>query len=173
MRRATSIAWAAGVAVLLALPAMATAQDPAMLQHQMQEQMQRMQEHARQITEAMRRMASVQERAHQMERQILGEMENLRMQRDMDVHVAERLRYEERLREMAHSMNVGAQEMHRAMEQLRNMAEQAEAPFRGDMEQEVERLRNHWELMVGSMEEGLRLLERLRDRVQTSAPTGG
>lgn len=174
MRSTRSIAWTAGVAVLLALPEEATAQDPAMVrQQQMQEQVQRMQEHARQITEAMRQMANVQERAHQMEQQLVREMEQHRMQRDTDVQIAERLRYEERLRDMAHSMNVGAQEMHRAMEQLRNMVEQAEAPFRGDMEQEVERLRNHWELMTGSMEEGLRLLERLRDRIQTSAPTGG
>jgi signal recognition particle GTPase len=174
MLRTRSIAWTAGMVVLLALPDMALAQDPAMLQQQrMQEQVQRMQEHARQLTQAMEQMANVQQRAHQMEQQLVRAMEQHRLQRDVDVHIAERLRYEERLREMAHSMNVGAQEMHRAMEQLRNMVEQAEAPYRGDMEQEVERLRNHWELMTGSMEEGLRLLERLRDRVQASAPTGG
>lgn len=170
MRTSLRLLRAAGVATLLALPASLQAQDPAALQ---QQQLQRMQEQVRQLSETMQRMGNVQERAHQMEQQILREMEQFRLRTDMDVRLAERLRHEERLREMAHSMNVGAQEMHRAMEQLRNMVEQSGDAFRGDMQQEVERLRNHWELMVGSMEEGLRLLERLRDRVQASAPTGG
>lgn len=153
-----------GVAGLVFSFAVATgleAQDPASMQHQQQmEQMQRMQEHARQLTEAMHQMTTVQERAHRLEQQILHEMEQDRMRRDLDMHAAERLRQEERLREMARSMNAGAEEMHRAMEQLRNMLEQSGASIDGDVDREVERLRNHWELMVGEMEEGVRLLER-------------
>jgi signal recognition particle GTPase len=167
--RRTSVLRGALLAALLIVPSAVAGQDPAALQ---QQQIQRMQEHVRQLNETMQRMAGVQERAHQMEQQILRDMERLRVQRDMDVQMAERLRQEERLREMAHSVNVGAQEMHRAMEQLRNMLDPSGAPFRGDLEPEVERLRAHWEAMAGSMEEGLRLLERLRDRVQASAPQG-
>jgi uncharacterized membrane-anchored protein YjiN (DUF445 family) len=165
---------ALGIAVLALLPTTLSAQNPAAQQQQQQmEQMQRMQEQARQLTETMRHMATVQERAHQLEQQMVTQMEQFRLRRDLDVQFTERLRQEERLREMAHSMNIGAQEMHRAMEQLRAMLEQSGAPLARDMEQEVERLRNHWEVMAGEMEEGIRLLERLRDRVQASAPTGG
>ena len=102
----------------------------------------------------------------------MQQMEQMRLQQTQNAQAAEQLRQQERLREMAHSMSLGAQEMHRAMEQLRNMLEGAGAPMAGDVEQEVNRLRNQWELMVGSMEEGLRILERLRDRVQASAPSG-
>lgn len=172
MRTPTSM-WALGIAVVAMLPTTLGAQNPAALHQQQMEHMQRMQEQARQLTETMRQMATVQERAHQLEQQMVTQMEQFRLRRDLDVQFAERLRQEERLREMAHSMNVGAQEMQRAMEQLRNMLEQSGAPLARDMEQEVERLRNHWEVMAGEMEEGIRLLERLRDRVQASAPTGG
>jgi uncharacterized protein Yka (UPF0111/DUF47 family) len=177
MTRIRIAAWTFGLATLLALPTASSAQDPAALQRQ--QMMMSMQEHARQLSEAMRRMESVQERARQMEQQMLREMEQLRLQQAQEsqsaqaAQIAERLRQQERLREMAHSVSLGAQEMHRAMEQLRNMLEGPGGPLGGEMEQEVARLRNHWELMVGSMEEGLRLLERLRDRVQASAPTGG
>lgn len=170
MRRYRGSVSLAAAAALTLLPGAIHAQDPAALQRQ--QMMMSMQEHARQIGEAMRRMESVQERARQMEQQMLREMEQLRIQ-TQSAQVAERLRQQERLREMAHSMSLGAQEMHRAMEQLRNMLEGPGGPLGQEMEQEVARLRNHWELMVGSMEEGLRLLERLRDRVQASAPSGG
>jgi hypothetical protein len=65
----------------------------------------------------------------------------------------------------------GAQEIHRAMEQLRRMLGDPAVAGNGDMVRDMERLRQHWENMAGQMEEGLQIMERLRDRLRIQDPS--
>jgi hypothetical protein len=66
---------------------------------------------------------------------------------------------------MAQAMSEGAQEMQRAMEQLRNMAGEPGAIMDRDMERDMVRLREHWQEMAGEYEQGLQIMDRLRDRI--------
>jgi uncharacterized protein YukE len=57
------------------------------------------------------------------------------------------------------------------MEQLRSMIGEPGAGWSPEAEREFERLRLHWEEMARQMEEGLTIMERLRDRI--GRPGGG
>jgi hypothetical protein len=154
--------------MLVAPPMQSLAQEPTRMQQQQmqqQQQMIRMQEHVQQLDRVMQRMSGIQQRAQAMENHMLQEMRQLQANREMSEQGALQLRNQERLRSMAQAMNDGAREMHRAMEQLRNMVGERNAAWDGDMERDMLRLREHWEAMAGDMENGLQIMERLRDRI--------
>jgi uncharacterized protein YukE len=159
------MAIAAAVGVTLAAGAPLGAQQPGrVLQEQ---QMMRLQEQVSRMNEAMQHMHQIQERARNLEQRLNQEMARLwqhqGVQEGADLPLM--LENHERLRTMAHAMAEGARETHRAMEQLRNMVREPGAGWSPEMEREFERLRLHWENMAGEMEQGLAIMERLRDRI--------
>jgi hypothetical protein len=48
------------------------------------------------------------------------------------------------------------------------MVREPGADWNAETERELTRLRLHWEEMAGQMEEGLAIMERLRDRISQS-----
>jgi uncharacterized protein YukE len=159
---------ALGIALGLsgAAPVYSAAQEPARIpQQQMQQQMMRMQEQVQQLNRVMERMSGIQQRAQAMEHDMALAMQRLQANRELAEQNAFQLRNQERLRSMAQAMDDGAREMHRAMEQLRNMVGEPNAAWNGTMERDMLQLREHWEKMAGDLEDGLQIMERLRDRV--------
>lgn len=151
----------------IAAPPPAQAQAPGSQQMQ-QQQMQRMQQQMQRLDEAMRRMTRIHEHAHQLEQTMLRQMEQLRHHEHLQPHQQEQLRHQERIRYMAHALSGAAGEMGQAMMGLREMAQNAGLNFDGEMEREMERLRQHMEETLNQMEGGLRVMERLRDRLTPS-----
>ena len=163
MRTRRALLLGAAIGLLGIGPAMAVAQQPGQMQQQHQQmRMQQMQ----QLHQSMERMMRIQERAQTMERQMAQAMERLHQNPELAARNAEQLRNQERLRSMAQATNDGAREMHRAMEQLGSMLNEPGAMGNQEMRRDMEQLRIHWEEMAGQMEEGLQIMESLRDRLR-------
>ena len=145
----------------LAAPWSVEAQQP---QQQMQH-MQQMQEQAMRMQESMQQMQRLQARAHEMEQQMLRQMEQLRQQEMLREQDQVRLREQERIRDMAHAMSTAAGFISLAFERARDMLRDPGGAWGPEMQQDMERLRERMNEMAGSMNEGLAILERLRDRI--------
>jgi len=167
MTRHTLTALAAAVAVGLGGGAPLVAQDATL--RQQQQMMARLQDQVTRLNETMQRMTQIQQRAQQMERTVMQEMTRLRMQEGAQDAVM--LQNHERLRLMAQATSDGAREMHQAMEQFRDMLGQPNPRWNAEMEREFARLREHWGDVADRMEEGLVIMERLRDRIRLQDPS--
>ena len=128
-----------------------------------EQQMLRLQAQATQLSESMQQMARIQERAQLLERQMAQEMTRLHQQEG--AQQALMLRNQEHLRTMAQALGEGAGEVHRAMEQFRQMIGEPGPGWDAETERELERLRASWEETAQRMEEGLTIMERLRERL--------
>lgn len=155
------------LASLVTGPAVLAQVNPA--QQAQQQQLQRMQEQVQRLDETVRRMTQLQQRAQDMEHVMLREMEQLRTRlalypgEGVPLQEQERLRQQEQLRVMAHSVGSAAGEMTQAMLSLREMARSSAGD--GELEREMERLRERMQETIQQMEEGLRIMEQLRDRL--------
>lgn len=168
IRKQRFVAVAMAVGVTLAAGAPLGAQDPGrVLQQQQQQQVLRLQEQTAHMNQAMQRMAQIQERAHQLEQQLTREMAQLWRHEGVQEGVNQQLQIQqhERLRAMVQATNEGAQLAYRAMEQFRAMVGEPGAAWNVEAERELVRLRLHWEEIAGQMEQGLAVMERLRDRL--------
>lgn len=159
-RALTAIAVAVGVAFAAGAPL--GAQEPAGRMLQQQQVMQHQEQIAR-MHEVLQRMERIRERAQHLEQQLVQEMTRMRTQEGPDQ--ARMIQNRERLRVMAFAMSEGARHTHQAMEQLRNMIGEQGAAWDAETESEFQRLRWQWEEMAGRMEEGLTIMERLRNRI--------
>jgi hypothetical protein len=130
-----------------------------------QQQLQRMQEQVQRLNETMQRMTRIQTQAHEVEQLMIRDMERLRQQDNLRLQDQERLRQQEQVRNMANALSGAAGEMNHAMFGLREMAQSSGQPLDREMEQEMERLRLTMQETCNQMESGLRLIERLRDRL--------
>ena len=143
-------------------------------QQAQQQQLQRMQEQVQRLDQTIQRMTQIQQRAQEMEQLMLQDMERLRQQQvahqqeGIQLQQEQRLRQQEQVRTMAQSMASAAGEMNQAMLSLRAMTQSQNGPWDGDMEQQMERLRLTMQETCNQMEEGLRIMERLRDRLSQS-----
>lgn len=124
-------------------------------QQQQQQQLQRMQEQVQRLDETMRRMTQIQQRAQEMEQLMLRDMEHLQSQQHLE--------HQEQIRMMAHSMAGAAGEMTQAMMGLREMVQSGSMDR--EMQQDMERLRQHMRETCDQMEDGLRIIQQLRDRL--------
>lgn len=147
-----------------------SAQIPPAQQAQ-QQQLQRMQEQVQRLDETMRRMTQVQQRAQEMEQLMLQDMEHVRHQEALQaqegirLQTQERLQQQEQVRLMARSMATAADGMSQAMLSLREMVQTRASSWDRDMEQQMERLRLNMQETCTQMEDGLRIMEHLRDRL--------
>lgn len=137
---------------------------------QQEQQMLRLQAQATQLNEAIRQMARIQERAQLLEQEMVRQMTRLQQQQQEGAQQTAMLQNQERLRTMAQAMGEGAREVQRAMEQYRLMIGEPGPGWNAEMEREMIRLRASWEETARGMEEGLAIMERLRDRL--SRPDG-
>lgn len=144
---------------ILAIPAMAQAQRPP------REMSQAMHQRMEMMQDVMQRMQRLQDRAQTMERDMIRDMDRLRSQDQLGDQDRVRLRDQERIRDMAHAMSTAAGQMHQAMARVRDLGADGDAPWNREMQQEMERLREHWEGLCTQMEEGLQIMERLRERL--------
>lgn len=160
-RRAVAVTMMA-VGVGLAAGTQVGAQNPAQ-RVQQEQQMLRLQAQAAQLNEAIKQMARIQERAQLLEQEMARQMTRLQQQEGAQQAVA--LRNQERLRTMAQALGEGAREVQRAMEQFRLMIGEPGPGWDAEMEREMIRLRANWEETAQGMEEGLAIMERLRDRL--------
>jgi uncharacterized protein YukE len=165
-RRAMTVAMMA-VGVGLAGGTQLAGQNPA-ARAQQEQQLLRLQAQAAQLDEAIRQMARIQERAQLLEQEMVRQMS--RLQQQEGGQQALMLQNQERLRTMAQALGEGAREVHRAMEQLRLMVGEPGPGWDPEAERELVRLRASWEQTAQRMEEGLTIMERLRDRL--SQPDG-
>jgi uncharacterized protein YPO0396 len=143
------------------------AQVPATQQAQ-QQQLQRMQEQVQRLTETTQRMTRIQDQAREMEQLMLRDMQQLRQQEGLQLQDQERLRQQENVRNMAHALAGAAGEMNQAVLGLREMAQNSGQKLDRDMEQQMDRLRQHLQETCDQMEAGLRVIEQLRDRLNRS-----
>lgn len=174
IRKQRVMAAAMAMGITLAASAPLGAQDPGrVLQQQQQQQVLRLQEQMAYMNQTMQRMAQIQERAHQLEQQLTRQMAQLWLHEGVEEGVNQQLQIQqhERLRAMVHATNEGAQSAYRAMEQFRAMVGEPGAAWNAEAEREMARLRLHWEEIAGQLEQGLLIMERLRDRL--GAPAGG
>ena len=124
-------------------------------QQAQQQQLQRMQEQVQRLDETMRRMTQIQQRAQEMEQLMLRDMEHLQSQQHLE--------HQEQIRMMAHSMAGAAGEMTQAMMGLREMVQSGSMDR--EMQQDMERLRQHMRETCDQMEDGPRIIQQLRDRL--------
>ena len=157
----------AGLAVLAPLQTVdLEAQRPPA--QQVQQQQQRMQEQVQRLNDQMQRMTRVQDQAREMEQLMLRDMQRIREQETLQLRDQERLRQQEHVRTMAHAMAGAAGEMHQAMLGLREMAQNTGQALDREMEQQMDRLRQHLQETCDQMEAGLREMQQLRDRLNGS-----
>ena len=152
-----------GAAMFLAGAAQVEAQRPG--QPPTVQQMQEMQQRLQRMSDVMGRMQRIQERAQAMEHNMIQQLDRLRSQDRLSETDRLRIRDQERVRDMAHAMSTAAREMRQAMERVRDMAGDQDSPWNREMHQEMERLRENWNGLCEQMEEGLELMERLRERL--------
>jgi hypothetical protein len=162
-RYATLVAAVATLAPLGATMSVGAQVPPA--QQAQQQQMQRMQEQMQRIDQTMQRMTQLQQRAQEMEQVSLRDMERLHQQEGLQVRSQEQLRTQEQIRTMAHALAGAAGEMTQAMNGLREMARTSDGTMDRAMEQQMDRLREHMQETCDQMEDGLRIMEQLRDRL--------
>ena len=155
-----TVGWATLLVGLCVLPAGAMGQQRMAQQvpAQQMQQMQRMQEQARLLGETMQRMQRIQTQAHEMEQLMIRDMERLRQQSQL----------QERVRDMTHAYSNAAREMNQSMERVRDMLGDPGSNWGPDMEREMLRLREHMDDMAGRMEDGLKIMDRIRDRLHPS-----
>ena len=127
---------------------------------QARQQQDRMQDRLARMDATLQRMDRVRDRIQQLDRDIARQMDRIRDQ--------DRLREHQRLRDMCDASQKMVQEMRRNMEQLREMAGSAAVGANQEMQQEMERLRQHWEGAADQIENGLQIMERLRDQLGKS-----
>jgi hypothetical protein len=144
----------------LAVPAASLAQGPPGQRQQggMQQQ-DRMQQHIQQMDEQLRRMDRIRDRLHQFDEDCLNQMQRTQDQ--------DRLHEQQRLHEMAQAMDGAAHEMKQNLERTREMARNQLFQKDPELQQELTRLREHWRDMLGKMEEGVGVMERIQKRLHT------
>jgi hypothetical protein len=103
-----------------------------------------------------------------MEQLMLQDMERLHHQEHLQLQEQERLHNQEHVRVMAHALSGAAGEMTQAMIGLRAMAQDAGGSMDREMEQQMEQLHQHLQATCDQMEDGLRIMEQLRDRLNGS-----
>ena len=68
---------------------------------------------------------------------------------------------------MARAMDGAMNEMKQNMQRAREMARTQLFQNDPELQQDMERLRNHWRDMLGKMEEGIGVMERIQKRLHT------
>lgn len=170
---------------LLALTAFAAAWAPSDLaaqagvgaaaqQQQMQQLQQRLQQHAQALGQSVQQMQRIQQRAQQLQQTCDQQIQQLHQRQNLQLHEQQQLRTHQQIGDMANSISGAAQQMGNAMERLRLMAQDPNGSWSGEAEGEMQRLRERLHQVTGSLEEGLQIMERLRERLnQGSQGSGG
>jgi hypothetical protein len=150
MTRKRILVAALGVTLAMPAPVLAQVRQPIRTQD-------RMQDHIARMDAQIQRMDQLRSRIQKLDHDILKQMDRIRDQ--------DRLREHQRLRDLCDGSQKMVQEMERNMKQLRQMAGDPVFARDQEMQQEMERLRQHWDDAATQIENGLQILERLRQRL--------
>lgn len=159
-----TVRWTATFATLLAVGAPLTGQVTQQQRMARQQQMEQAQQRMQQLDQMVQRMDQVQERIREMTRTMQQSMDQLRA-RDATGN-QDRIRQHERVRDMGEAMGQMAQQMRQTMLQLRAMEGDQLVQQDQVMQREMEQLRLHLRTMAESMEEGMKIMEQLHNRVR-------
>ncbi|MDT8341717.1 MAG: hypothetical protein RQ751_09420 [Longimicrobiales bacterium] len=133
-----------------------------------QQQMQQMQQRMQQLDQMTQRMERLQEQVRSMNRMLQQDMDRLRVQDQ--TRAQDRLRQSERIRDMGESMGLMAQQMRQAMLRLREVAGDPATGGDPAMVRTMERMQEHLRAMGDQLEEGLRIMEQLHQRLREGGP---
>jgi len=173
MRKVTRLPSAAVLAGVLAIsPAVLGAQvragnqaqqaQQAQMQQQTQEQMR---QHAQALGESIQQMQRIQQRARDIQQSCDQQIRQIGQQQNLALGQQQRLRSHEQIRDMAQSISGAAGQMTQAMEGLHAMAQDPNAGWNGAAQGEMIQLRERLHQATGELEEGLQVMERLRQQL--------
>lgn len=121
-----------------------------------------MQQRVMQMDAMMQRMDHLRDRLHMLDQDLTRQRDLLRDQ--------DRIRQHDQLRVLCQATDGVVGQLRQNMEQTRTMMANPLFDHDPEMQREMEQLRQHWELMAKQMEDGVGIMERLRERLRT--PTG-
>ena len=167
-----SIGWGTTMGMVLALTLAAPAAGQQTQQQQVarQQHMQQMHERMHHLEQMSQRMERVQEQIRNMNQMLQQDMDRLRAQNQEQNQ--SRIRQTERVRDMGEAMGLMAQQMRQTMLQLREMEGDPGASGDPQMLRHMEQLREHLRVMSEGMEEGLKIMEQLHQRLRAGGPGG-
>ncbi len=146
-------------------------------------QQQRIQDRIHQVDQMVGRMDRIRDRIHQLDQTCVQDMDRIRDRiHDQDrlrdqvqdpdrLRDQDRLRQMERIRDATDAMGQMGQQMRTTMVQMRQML--GDPAFQGEpnTEQEMEQLQQHLQNMGDQLEEGIKVMEQLHQRVREGQPT--
>jgi len=134
----------------------------AQQQGQQQAQQQQQQQRLRQLDLALQRTERIRDRLHQMDQELTRDMDRIRDQ--------DRLREHQAVRDMGRTLGQVADNLRGATLQLRDR-ERDQLQLRDqEMQRDMERLREHVQNMGVQLEDGLKIMERLQQRLRVLQP---
>jgi flagellar biosynthesis GTPase FlhF len=153
---------ALGMTPLHAAASQRGAQQQGRGQAQQQQQQQLQQQRLQQLEQSLQQTEWCA-KLHQMDQDMARQMERIRE--------VERFRDHQRIRDMGKSLAQMAQELHGATLQLRDRERDQQRIRDQELERDMERLRQHVQDMSGRLEEGLKIMERLQQRLRVLQPS--
>lgn len=132
-------------------------------QAQQQAQQQQQQQRLRQLEQALQKTERIRDRLHQMDQDMTRDMDRIRDQN--------RLREHQAVRDMGRALGQVADNLRGATLQLRNQEREQLRLQDPEMQREMERLRQHVQNMGTQLEDGLKIMERLQQRLRVLQPT--
>lgn len=134
-------------------------------QQQMQQLQQRLHQNAQALGQSIQQMQRIQQRAQLLQQNCTQDIQQLQQRQNLQLHEQQQLRTHQQVSELAGSVSGAAQEMVKAMERLRLMAQDPDGNWNGDAAGEMQRLQERLHQVTGELEEGLQIMERLRQRL--------
>lgn len=139
-------------------PASGWAQNRRMDHVQQQAQQQdRLRQHVQQMDEQLQRMDRIRDRIQRFERDCAQQLDRVQDQ--------DRLQEHQRLRDMARSMSDAMGPLRENLQRTREMARNPRFDQDPELQQQMERLRNHWREMLGQLDESVASLERIQKQL--------
>ena len=156
---AVTLAWAPdGLVAQANAGAMAQQQQMQQLQH-------RLHQNAQALGQSVQQMQRIQQRAQLLQQNCSQDALQLQQRQNLQLHEQQQLRTHQQVGAMANSVSGAAQEMVKAMDRLRLMAQDPNRNWNGEAAGEMKRLQERLHQVTGEMEEGLLIMERLRQRL--------
>jgi len=133
-------------------------------QAQMQQMQQRLQQNAQALGESIQQMQRIQQRAQQIQ-QSCDQAAQALQQQNLAQGQQQQLRAQTRIGEMANAISGAAPQMTVALEGLQSMAQDPSGNWNPDAVGEMSQLRERLHQVTGELEEGLQVMEQLRQRL--------
>lgn len=151
----------AAAAVFALLGAMAPVAGAQAGRTQPAAQNQRHQQMQQQMQDMAQRMSRIHDRAHQLSQS---------MQQQMQQNQAQQGEHQRLMLRTCQATEETARQMREMAERAREMQQSREFQGDRDMQRDMDRLRQHMDTMAGDMENTLRIMERMQERLRQNPP---